>query len=83
MRRYYIIRFARKVSVINLNRLLPSEPRPSAPSGLLRSSPNSENTIPTLRPTQLIVSVSSFVGGGALLYMLPGGEMCNEDLSIS
>ena len=45
--------------------------------------PNSKNTIPTLHPTHLIVSVSSFVGGGAVLYMLPAGEIRNEDLSIS
>jgi hypothetical protein len=44
----------------------------------LRGVYNSEITIPTLLPTQLIVSVSSFVGGGAVLYMLPGGEICTE-----
>jgi len=49
----------------------------------LRGVPNSEITIPTLLPTQLIVCVSSFVDGGAVLYMLPGGEMRTEDLSIS
>ncbi len=49
----------------------------SSASGLLRSSYNSEITIPTLHPTQLIVSVSSFDDRGALLYMLPGGEMHN------
>ena len=49
----------------------------------LRGVYNSEITIPTLQPTQLIVSVSSFVEGGAVLYMLPAGEMRNEDLSIS
>jgi hypothetical protein len=49
----------------------------------LRGVYNSENTIPTLHPTQLIVSVSSFVGGASVFYMLPGGEMRTEDLSIS
>ncbi len=44
----------------------------------LRGVHNSEITILTLHPTQLIVRVSSFLGGGAVLYMLPGGEMRNE-----
>jgi hypothetical protein len=44
----------------------------------LRGVHNSEINIPRLHPTHLIVSVSSFVGGGAVLYMLPAGEIRNE-----